>query len=145
MAEGTSFQPILNYSQDVALNNSSVVLLTSGKFVYDIQQLITEKKGSKTALLAIEELYPFPEAKLQALLKDLPKDAQVYWVQEENFNGGAYQFVQPRISRILSNLSISAPLRYVGRRAVAATAVGSSELHKRETSELSSWVKDLII
>jgi 2-oxoglutarate dehydrogenase E1 component len=131
MAEGTSFQPILNYSQDVALSNSSVVFLTSGKFVYDIQQLITENKGSKTALLAIEELYPFPEAKLEALLKDLSKNAQVYWVQEENFNGGAFQFVQPRISRILCNLSITAPLKYVGRRAVAAVAVGSSELHKK--------------
>jgi 2-oxoglutarate dehydrogenase E1 component len=43
-------------------------------------------------LLAIEELYPFPEAKLSEIIASAPKNAQVYWVQEENFNGGAFQF-----------------------------------------------------
>jgi len=36
----------------------------------------------------------------------------------------------------LNNLSIKKELKYVGRRAVAATAVGSSELHKKETADL---------
>lgn len=33
------------------------------------------------------------------------------------------------------------PLTYVGRRALATTAVGSSELHKKESAELAEWIK----
>jgi len=45
----------------------------------------------------------------------------------------------------LSNLSIEKELKYVGRRAIAATAVGSSEIHKKETADLSQWINSLII
>lgn len=46
-------------------------------------------------------------------------------------NGGAYSFVERRFARILKNLGFKNNLKYVGRRAVATTAVGSAELHKK--------------
>ena len=117
----------------------------SGKFVYDVHQLISEKKAEKTALLTIEELFPFPEARLEELLRGLSPNSQVYWVQEENLNGGAYQFVASRIQRALSAVGWKGDLGYVGRRAVSATAVGSVELHKRETAELNEWIREIIV
>ena len=69
------------------------------------------------------------------------KNAQVYWIQEENFNSGAFQFVENRINRVLRNMGVSQEVKYVGRRACAATSVGSIELHKQETGALSGWVK----
>jgi 2-oxoglutarate dehydrogenase E1 component len=130
MGPSTSFQPIIAYQNIEKVAESEAVIITSGKFVYDIEQILLEKKSQKTVLLAIEELYPFPEAKLSGLLAALPKTAQCYWVQEENFNGGAFQFAENRINRVLGEHGLK-EVRYVGRRAVAATAVGSSELHKR--------------
>lgn len=61
----------------------------------------------------------------------LPEDAKVYWLQEENFNSGPFEFVSKRVQRVLNNLGIKQNLQYVGRRALAATAVGSSEKHKK--------------
>jgi 2-oxoglutarate dehydrogenase complex dehydrogenase (E1) component-like enzyme len=38
--------------------------------------------------------------------------------------------VQNRINRVLKKLGFKNSIKYVGRRALATTAVGSSELHK---------------
>lgn len=38
------------------------IFLCSGKFVYDIDDILDKEKKEKTALLTIEELFPFPEA-----------------------------------------------------------------------------------
>jgi 2-oxoglutarate dehydrogenase complex dehydrogenase (E1) component-like enzyme len=65
-------------------------------------------------------------------------------VQEENFNGGAFQFAENRVNRVLGQLGLP-EVRYVGRRAVAATAVGSSEMHKREAIQLAEWIKDIVV
>lgn len=55
-------------------------------------------------------------------------------------NSGAFEFVYPRITRVLNDLKLG-QLTYVGRRALATTAVGSSELHKKESAELAEWIK----
>jgi 2-oxoglutarate dehydrogenase E1 component len=82
---------------------------------------------------------------LAEILKNAPANAKIYWVQEENFNGGAFQFVQNRINRVLDELSIKHEVKYVGRRAISAAAVGSSELHKKESAELAKWISSLIV
>ena len=66
-------------------------------------------------------------------------------MQEENLNGGAYQFVANRIGRVLTEVGCKGRLEYVGRRAIANTAVGSVELHKREATELNEWIRDIIV
>lgn len=45
---------------------------------------------------------------------------------------------------MLKKLGFTNAVRYVGRRAIATTAVGSSELHKKEVEELNAWIKKLI-
>lgn len=120
----------MKYANCDRISECSTVFLVSGKFVYDVQQLIQEKGATKTCLLAVEELYPFPEELLQESLKGLSPSAKIFWIQEENFNGGPYQFVENRVNRVLGNLGVSSELRFVGRRAIACTAVGSVELRK---------------
>jgi hypothetical protein len=39
-------------------------------------------------------------------------------------NSGAFEFIYPRITRVLKDLNLK-ELTYVGRRAIAASAVGS--------------------
>lgn len=55
-------------------------------------------------------------------------------------NSGAFDFIYPRVTRVLNDLNLG-QLTYVGRRALATTAVGSSELHKKESAELADWIK----
>jgi 2-oxoglutarate dehydrogenase complex dehydrogenase (E1) component-like enzyme len=42
---------------------------------------------------------------------------------------------------VIKNLGIDSQVNYVGRKAISATAVGSVEMHKKETAELSEWIK----
>lgn len=117
-------------------------MLCSGKFVYDIDEILHKEKKDKTALLTIEELFPFPETELKEILSKCSPTAKVFWVQEENLNSGAFEFVSPRITRVLNELNLG-QLTYVGRRALATTAVGSSELHKKESADLAEWIKKI--
>jgi 2-oxoglutarate dehydrogenase complex dehydrogenase (E1) component-like enzyme len=43
---------------------------------------------------------------LRERLTSADKDVQVYWIQEENLNGGAYLFVERRLGRVLRELGI---------------------------------------
>ena len=144
LGPGSSFQPILKYANCENFPECSTVFLTSGRIAYNVQELIREKGATKTCLLTVEELYPFPEELLQERLKGISPSAKVFWVQEENFNGGPYQFVENRVNRVLGTLGVSRELRYVGRRAIACPAVGSVELHKIEEQQLTDWIKELI-
>lgn len=92
MGEGTSFQPVLDYRNTSKIGECDSVIFCSGKFVYDIEALASENKAEKTCILAIEELYPFPEKIITEIVSKASKSAKFYWVQEENFNGGAFQF-----------------------------------------------------
>jgi 2-oxoglutarate dehydrogenase E1 component len=92
MGEGTSFQPVLDYRNTSKIGDCNSVIFCSGKFVYDIEALAVESKAEKTCIIAIEELYPFPEKIIADILSKANKNAKFYWVQEENFNGGAFQF-----------------------------------------------------
>lgn len=40
MGPNTAFQPILPYQNLENISNSQVILLTSGKFVYDVEQIL---------------------------------------------------------------------------------------------------------
>ena len=64
MAEGTQFQSVIERKQITA--ETDRVILCSGNFSYDVQALVQSK--SNVALLAVEELLPYPEEKISALL-----------------------------------------------------------------------------
>ena len=122
-------------------DRSNSIIFCSGKFVYDIQKLIQDSKVENTGLITVEELFPFPEQEINDLLTHCKKDAKIYWVQEENLNGGAFSFVYPRFVRIMRKLGFENEILYVGRKAVSTTAVGNPTLHKKEAEQLNGWIK----
>jgi len=81
----------------------------------------------------IEQLYPWPEAGLAAVLERYARAERVVWVQEEPANMGAWTFVRERIQGALLP---NERLAYAGRPESASTAVGSLRLHKEEQAEL---------
>ncbi len=112
------------------------VLLCSGKVYYDLmteRQKRWEGAPDKVAILRVEQLYPWPEERLQALLRQYSNAERVTWVQEEPANMGAWTFVRERIQGLLS---AKAKLAYAGRQDSASTAVGSTRLHLKEQAAL---------
>ena len=69
-------------------------------FLTDAKKL----ENSNTAIVRLEQFYPFPEAQLEKLTQKYRRAKLWCWVQEEPANMGAWQFVKPRLERISKNL-----------------------------------------
>jgi 2-oxoglutarate dehydrogenase complex dehydrogenase (E1) component-like enzyme len=85
------------------------------------------------ALVRVEQLHPFPRQELTQVLAAYPQATQIYWVQEEPSNMGAWNFMQNHLRPLLRD---DQALTYVGRRAAASPASGSFKIHQREEADL---------
>jgi 2-oxoglutarate dehydrogenase E1 component len=139
LAQG-SFQPVLD---DAAVREGARVarvIVCSGKVYYDLLAHREERDGlgeghamGDVALVRVEELYPWPDAELGAVLARMPNATHVCWVQEEPANMGPWTFVRERLQALLPP---KAKLAYAGRLASASPAVGSPRVHRLELAEL---------
>jgi multifunctional 2-oxoglutarate metabolism enzyme len=109
------------------------VLLCSGKVYYDLVAVRTKLGDSGTAIVRVEQFYPFPKNLLVEELSRYPNAADVRWVQEEPENMGGWSFMEPRLMEMLGATQI---LRYVGRPASASPATGSHTIHQMEQQRL---------
>jgi len=121
-ANGT-FQQVI--AETLPKKGLSRLILCSGKLFYELREKRDAEKRRDIALVRIEQLYPLDEPALESLFASCPAETELCWVQEEPANGGAWAHLAPQLQRIAGR-----PLRYIGRPAAAATAVGSHRLHK---------------
>ena len=111
---------------------ASRVVVCSGKLYY---QLINErhaKKNNDTAIIRLEQFYPFPEELLASLVKTYKKADTWIWAQEEPQNMGGWQFVKPRLEAVAG-----VPLQYVGRKASASPATGFPAIYRAQQEAIS--------
>ena len=109
------------------------VVLCSGKVYYDLLEKRRAEKRKNVAIIRVEQLYPFPAAELNLLLKQYTNTEQLIWCQEEPKNQGSWDFIEPRANATLEN---KWKLHYVGRVSSSAPAVGSAKLHAIQQAEL---------
>ncbi|TYO98495.1 2-oxoglutarate dehydrogenase E1 component [Geothermobacter ehrlichii] len=109
------------------------ILLCSGKIYFELAARRRDEERDDVALVRIEQLYPLREDLLAQALQSYPKAETFAWVQEEPANGGAWSHLRPRLTALLGKEPV-----YVGRPAMAATAVGSHRQHVREQKKLIS-------
>ena len=108
------------------------IVLCSGKIYYALLTGRRDRTAETTAIVRMEQLYPFPRKELEAVLAGYPQVEQVYWVQEEPANMGAWRFIEPMLTPLLGGRSLT----YVGRDAAASPAVGSYKVHQAEEADL---------
>jgi 2-oxoglutarate dehydrogenase E1 component len=118
------------------------VVLCSGKIYYDLleQRRAGADAEQGIALMRVEELYPFPTQELAAMLARYAKVDQVFWVQEEAQNMGAWTFVRSYLDEILPD---GCELSYIGRDEAASPATGSHHVHQAEQREIVEQALDL--
>lgn len=127
------FHPVLDdRSSDLDARAVKRVLLCTGKVAHELMDLRDEKKAP-AAVIRVEQLYPWPESEILEALDRYPSATQVWWVQEEPANMGAWNYAQGKLIRIVRE---RADLRHVARRASPSPASGSAKVHEREQSEL---------
>ena len=108
------------------------VLFCSGHVYYDLLKRRRERSVRDTAIVRLEQLYPFPEERLREVISRYAGARVFRWVQEEPENRGAFLFVRPLLEPLLAG----AALEYAGRPASASPAAGSHALHDRELETL---------
>jgi 2-oxoglutarate dehydrogenase E1 component len=119
----------------ITLDRSKVrrIVLCSGKIYYALLAARRERSGESIAIVRVEQLYPFPRAELEAIFASYPEARQVYWVQEEPQNMGAWLTTYPRLRRVVPE---GASVEYVGRAEAASPAAGSYKVHQQEEAEI---------
>jgi 2-oxoglutarate dehydrogenase E1 component len=108
------------------------VLLCTGKIGHELAAERKRREDESTAIVFIEQLYPFPEKELETVLGEYSSAHDFVWVQEEPANMGALKFVMPRLERVLRGHA----LRSVKRSASASPATGSAKAHEMEQKTL---------
>ncbi len=116
------------------------LILCSGKLYYELEKAREEKYSKRlqdTAIVRIEQLYPFPKSQLNAYLNGFPKLNRVTWAQEEPKNMGAWHFIRSRLEDLREDLGLKKlEVEYVGRAERASPATGSGKVHAREQEEI---------
>lgn len=128
------FKPFIG---DDAIEDKSKVdriVISSGKVHYDLYKYRQDNKVENVALARLEQIYPFPDADIAALLKEYKHVKEVVWCQEEPKNMGSWTFVAPRIMEVLGK---GQKLSYAGRPAAASPATGQKKIHDAEQLKLA--------
>ncbi|MDP9121081.1 MAG: 2-oxoglutarate dehydrogenase E1 component [Acidobacteriota bacterium] len=121
----------LNVIPDLQATDARRVLLCSGKIVHELRREREKRQDTATAIVALDQLYPFPKQEIAAELARHPHVRDIVWVQEEPANMGALSYVQPRLERLAGR-----PVRSVRRHASGSPATGSAKAHTLEQQTL---------
>ena len=135
-----NFRKIITYLPK-SKNKINNLILCSGKIIIDLLDNELNSLSSNSAIISIEELYPFPKNEIINFLKKHKDINRIIWIQEEPKNRGAWQFVSNQLDK--ASLSNDFDLEYCGSVQRASTSVGTSDLHKVQTETIAKLFKDI--
>ncbi|QUP54091.1 2-oxoglutarate dehydrogenase E1 component [Ralstonia syzygii] len=127
------FETVIADAEELNAAKVKRVVACSGKVYYDLVNSRKERGQTDTAIIRVEQLYPFPHKAFAAELKKYPNLTEVVWCQDEPQNQGAWFFVQ---HYIMENMSEGQKLGYAGRPASASPAVGYYAKHNEQQKAL---------
>jgi 2-oxoglutarate dehydrogenase E1 component len=130
--EDFTHKNFLNVIPDAEVGEADRILISTGKIGHELQAERKKRKDTSTAIVFLEQLYPFPEQELVAELERHGQQGDIVWVQEEPANMGALFNMLTRLRRIAGDR----PVLSVKRSASASPATGSSKAHEVEQKTL---------
>ncbi|MGO8986991.1 MAG: 2-oxoglutarate dehydrogenase E1 component [Terriglobales bacterium] len=125
-------QKFLPVIPDTEAQNAKRILLCTGKIGHELRTERQKRKDSSTAIVFLEQMYPFPETELTAELERHATARDIVWVQEEPANMGALSYMLPRLKHITDDR----PVHSVKRSGSASPATGSAKAHEVEQKTL---------
>ena len=127
-----TFQPLIG-DATASPEKTKRVLFVSGKFYYSLLEARIAQGADDTAIVRVEQMYPFPDTEVRAELERFANASDVCWVQEEPENMGAWHYLRVIFG---DSLFQSYPFAGISRSASASPATGSHEAHKLEQQEI---------
>ncbi|MCS4484075.1 multifunctional oxoglutarate decarboxylase/oxoglutarate dehydrogenase thiamine pyrophosphate-binding subunit/dihydrolipoyllysine-residue succinyltransferase subunit [Gleimia sp. 6138-11-ORH1] len=127
------FQPVIP-EVDAHIKNQPAavdrVILCSGRLYYELVKERQRLADTATAIIRLEQYYPLPTEALLNELANYPQ-AELFWVQDEPKNQGAYPFLALNLFPELGR-----PVKVVSRPAAASPSAGTMALHKYQAEQL---------
>ena len=131
-----SFQTVLPEVENLAPEQVERLILCSGKVYYDLLEKRQQEGRTDTAIVRIEQLYPFPEEDLAEVIAGYTNLKAVVWCQEEPMNQGAWYCSQHHMRRVVNLHKAGLGLSYAGRDPSASPAAGYASLHAEQQAKL---------
>jgi 2-oxoglutarate dehydrogenase E1 component len=127
------FHDVLDDPSITSKSDIRRVLLCSGKIAVDLMKERQKRELKHIAIVRLEQLYPLPLGDLERILTSYGPDFQLFWVQEEPWNMGAWQFLRTRLgARVFGTYE----LNLVSRPESASPSTGSKNAHKLEQQDI---------
>jgi len=130
--EDFTHKQFLNVIPDNEVGEAERILICTGKIGHELQAERKKRKDANTAIVFLEQLYPFPEAEVAAEFERHGQHADIVWVQEEPANQGAMFNMLPRLKRLVGER----PVLSVKRSSSPSPATGSAKAHEVEQKTL---------
>ncbi|KXK54031.1 MAG: 2-oxoglutarate dehydrogenase E1 component [Chlorobi bacterium OLB5] len=134
-AEG-KYKLVIDDNEITDRNNVKRVILTSGKFYYDLAKYRKENNITNTAIVRVERYYPYPSEEIKAVISQYQEADELFWAQEEPHNMGALIFMSYRLKRDLQQISSKMILYGVSRDESPAPAPGSNSVFTQTQKRL---------
>ncbi len=131
LSEG-EFQKIIPETDDIEDKKVKRLILCCGKIYYKLRQERSEKYDNTTAIVRVEQLYPFPGTDIAALKEKYPSIETVVWCQDEPRNQGAWREFKSRLNDVFDPFHI----KFAGRISAASPAAGYIGMHIEQESKL---------
>ncbi len=115
--------------------NIDTIVFCSGKIYYDIlEEKERNDSGENIAVVRLEQFYPLPQDRLDAVVKKYSKAANYIWMQEEPQNMGGWTFMAMNYQTV--------KLECISLKASASPASGSSKTSEaRQTANMARLFK----
>jgi len=123
------FLPIV---PDTGAVDAKRILVCTGKIGHELRVERQHRKDTSTAIVFVDQMYPFHEAELKAAIDQHPAAREIVWVQEEPANMGALFYMLPRLRHVAGERAVLS----VKRSASPSPSTGSAGAHEMEQKTL---------
>jgi 2-oxoglutarate decarboxylase len=130
--EHGSFEEVLDDPAVTDPGSVRRVVLCSGKVAFDLMKRRDERQVP-SAIVRVEQLYPWPEQQIRAIVDRYDNADSVFWVQEEPENMGPWPFTDSRLHALLPD---RVKLGHACRAESGSPATGSALVHAQELDDL---------
>jgi 2-oxoglutarate dehydrogenase E1 component len=108
------------------------LVLCSGKVAYDLLDA-RDRAGAPVAIARVEQLFPWPEAAVAAVVERYPNTDQIFWLQEEPANMGPWNAIK---GYLFEGHGTSHWIHRESRAESGSPATGSHAIHLQEQEDL---------
>ncbi|MDH3414045.1 MAG: 2-oxoglutarate dehydrogenase E1 component, partial [Gammaproteobacteria bacterium] len=129
------FQVVIDEIDDINPKKVTRLVLCTGKVYYDLLEKRRESELKHVAIARIEQLFPFPEEEIRALLDKYSKADEICWAQEEPRNQGSWFHMLSR-RHLAGCIQERHKMIYSGRTYSASPAAGYLNVHLEQQRAL---------